>query len=102
MATISVSDVIELIGGSLKDDGDEKDRFRQFVSQAKWTPDDFRAWINECCKCGSQNRALHFALQDIVLSIGERLGFQVEYGRYAGSRNEIAYDGRWSLAKTDD
>lgn len=35
------------------------------------------------------------ALQDIVNNIGERLGFDVEYGRYRGTPGEIGYDGYW-------
>lgn len=35
------------------------------------------------------------ALQDIVNNLGERLGFGVEYGPYAGAASSIPYDGLW-------
>lgn len=37
------------------------------------------------------------ALQDIVNQVGRRLGFQVEDGRYQGTKANVGHDGLWRL-----
>ncbi len=99
MATTSIEDVLMILGDILADKNEQaKDRFRRFIAQDKWTPDDYRMWLRECAEKGgrdAESRAYHYALQDIVASLGSRLGMEVEYGRYAGSQKEVAFDGLW-------
>lgn len=37
----------------------------------------------------------YFALQDLVVSIGIHLGFEVEFGSYTAAGADIPYDGKW-------
>jgi hypothetical protein len=98
----SIEDVLMLLGVPLSDaDEQAKTRFRRYIAQAKWGSDDYRAWIDECIKKGgrdSASRVYYCALQDIVVSLGKRLGLEVEYGRYSGSQAEPAFDGLWKRA----
>lgn len=99
MATSSIEDVLMLIGEPLSDKSEEaKARFRRYIAQAKWTPDNCRSWLDECVEKGGKDsdaRVYYNALQDIIISLGNRLGLEVEYGRYSGSQKEIAFDGLW-------
>jgi hypothetical protein len=99
MSRSTIEDVLMLIGEPLSDKKEEaKARFRRYVAQPKWSPDDYRAWLTECTEKGgrdSDTRVYYSALQDIVVSLGHRLGLQVEYGRYSGSQTEPAFDGLW-------
>ena len=99
MATASIEDVLGLLGEPLADKNEKvKTRFRDYVAQTKWTPDDYRVWLTECAEKGGRNtesRIFYNALQDIVVSLGARLGMEIEYGRYSGSQQEAAFDGLW-------
>jgi hypothetical protein len=99
MAITAIEDALMLIGEPLADKNEEaKTRFRIYIAQTKWSPDDYRAWIVECIEKGGRDaeaRVYYNALQDIVVSLGTRLGLKVEYGRYSGSQKEAAFDGLW-------
>lgn len=90
-AGISIEQIVRLIGGDLQDGSAESKRFREFISQSQWPIEQYQAWIDECI----HNKALNRPLQDIIVTLGERLGFSVEYGRYHGRSGEIGYDGLW-------
>jgi hypothetical protein len=94
----SITDVLALIGGPGLDDSSKeaRQRFRQFLCQPKWSPDDLRGWIDECMEMASRARSdYYFALQDLVVSIGTHLGFEVEFGSYMASDADIPFDGKW-------
>lgn len=99
MTTAAIEDVLMLLGESLSDKNEEaRVRFRRYIAQTKWSPDDYRVWLAECTEKGGRNsdaRIYYNALQDIVVSLGNRLGLEVEYGRYSGSQTEPAFDGLW-------
>ena len=38
---------------------------------------------------------LHRAFQDLVVTLGKKIGFEIENGKYAGKVGEIGYDGIW-------
>ncbi len=97
MAKVGITDILNLLGeGGLEDRFEErKRRFRNFLQQSKWQPDDFELWIHECLEMGSFSRPAYFyAFQDLVVTIGLHLGMRVEYGRYSRGQ-EIGYDGKW-------
>lgn len=99
MAEPTMEDVLDLIGGRLDDAGDAKKRFRAFLLKDKWSPEHFDAWLTECVAKGSASqRQWYSAMQDTAVAVGQRLGFEVEFGRYGGSTNEIAFDGLWRSA----
>lgn len=98
MATTTVTDILALIGGPGLDDTrtEGRQRFRQFLCQPKWSPEDLRAWIDECMEMANRARSeYYYALQDLVVSIGMHLGFEVEFGSYTAAGADIPYDGKW-------
>lgn len=99
MTTTSIRDTLMLLGEPLTDKAERsKARFRSFIGQTKWTVDDYRDWLSECSEEGgrdAEGRIYYNALQDIVVSLGKRLGMETEYGRYSGSQHEVAFDGLW-------
>lgn len=97
MADLEMADILQLIGGHLEDGSDASQRFRTFLLDDKWQPEQFGAWLRECMDKGNSQQAHWYrAMQDTAVAIGSRLGFEVEFGRYGGSTSEIAYDGLWS------
>lgn len=98
MARTTIADILALLGPPGLDDSapEGRDRFREFIRQPKWSPDDLGGWIGECLELASRARPEYYlALQDLVVTIGVHLGFEVEFGSYGASGAEIAYDGRW-------
>ena len=97
MGQVSLSDVLELLGeGGLAERYEErKARFRAFLQQSKWEPEDFAPWLEECLEKGCAAKPVYFyAFQDAVVTVGHHLGLEVEYGLY-GHRDDLSYDGKW-------
>jgi hypothetical protein len=98
VASTSIADIVALIGGPGLDDGtsDARHRFTAFLCQSKWDPEDIRGWVDECLELASRVRPeFYYALQDLIVSTGHHLGFEVEFGSYTGSGVGIPYDGKW-------
>ncbi len=73
---LEIKDVLELLGGELKDNSKAPDRFRKFIEQEKWSTEQLEKWLNECINPPTSNkRAYNLAFQDLVISLGSRLGF---------------------------
>ena len=90
----SVHQIISFAGGGkLGDDSKTSKEFRELLSNL---PSDYLEKYADDCLSESFTGS-GFALQDIVNQIGERLGFEVEYGRYRGNVNDIGNDGLWVL-----
>lgn len=78
--------------GKLRDGSRASREFRDFL---KSMPSSYlRRYAQECLEKGFPDAG--FALQDIVNEVGHRLGFEVQHGRYRGSRSEIGFDGLWT------
>lgn len=92
MVEITIEKLVSLTG-DLKDHSPSSEKFRSFVSSSDVSRSDLKAWVGECLEKTGQS--FNRALQDIVNCIGERLGFDVEYGLYAGRIGAIGYDGKW-------
>lgn len=104
MASTSIVDLLALLGGTgLDDSNDEgRDRFRAFIAQPKWGPDDLGGWIGECVELACRIKPeYYFALQDLVVSFGVHFGFDVEFGSYSGAGASIPFDGRWETGEGD-
>ncbi len=85
---ISLASINQLLGEDLKDGNRASQIFRAFITQPKWQYENFEAWIQEAI---TQKLPKH--LQDVVVALGQHLGFQVEFGRYSQS-----FDGVWKKA----
>jgi len=99
---IEIKDILNLLGGELKDDTEQAKRFREFIEQEKWTTEQIEKWLNECIneRSGAHD-PYNRAFQDLVVSLGKRLGFEIEYGRYVGRPGEDNYDGIWKRENGD-
>ena len=96
MIELSMEDILDLVSQDLSDKSNTKDKFREFLLKDKWQPEHFEIWIQECVKKGNASHKVWYnALQDVAVAIGNHLGFDIEFGRYGGSKQEIAFDGLW-------
>ena len=91
-----VNQIIGFIGnGKLMDLSQTSKEFRELLNVIP--TDLLLVWANECLEEKFNNSG--FVLQDIINQIGIRLGFNVEYGIYRGSKNRIGYDGIWKTSE---
>jgi len=99
---LEIKDVLNLLGKELKDDSEQVGRFREFVEREKWTTEQTRKWLDECITNSSgAHDPYNRAFQDLVISLGKRLGFEIQYGRYMGKSGEENYDGIWKKENGD-
>jgi len=99
---LEIKDVLNLLGKELKDDSEQAERFREFVEQEKWATEQIRKWLDECIANSSgAHDPYNRAFQDLVVSLGKRLGFEIQYGRYMGKSGEENYDGTWKRENGD-
>jgi len=99
---IKIKDVLNLLGKELKDGSEQAKRFREFVEEEKWTTEQIRKWLDECISNSSgAHDPYNRVFQDLVISQGKRLGFEVQYGRYIGKSGEENYDGIWKRENGD-
>jgi hypothetical protein len=93
--TITLTQIFYLVGRLDDSPGDDvpRERFRRFLKENITEVGKLRDFIEECLRGkGEQNNR---ALQDLINYLGTYLGFEVKYGRYQGTVNEIGYDGLW-------
>lgn len=87
-----VHQVIAFAGsGKLRDGQDASREFREFLALVPSTI--LSRYADECLTTKFDDSGL--ALQDVVNEIGQRLGFNVNYGFYRGSVSRTGYDGIW-------
>lgn len=99
---IEINDILNLIGRELKDGSEQSKRFREFIEQDKWTTDQIKKWLDECIiNSSGAHDPYNRAFQDLIISMGIRLGFSIEYGRYAGRAGEDNFDGIWKRSNGD-
>lgn len=100
---IAVKDILSLLGKKpLKEGDDNVERFREFIEQDKWTIELIKRWLDECVNNSSgAHDPYNRAFQDLITSLGKRLDFQIQYGRYVGKAGEDNYDGIWKKDNGD-
>jgi hypothetical protein len=95
MATVTLKQILELVGKLDDSPGDDtaRERFRRFLKENIREIGELRDYVDECVRAkGDQyNRAL----QDLVNYIGDFLEFDVTFGRYHGVQGQIGFDGHW-------
>lgn len=85
------------LSGYLSDGSNESIRFRENIESPNIRLAELQEWAGQCLEPPPDEQRL-FALQDIVNSLGTRLGFQVEYGVYhAENADWMPFDGLWRL-----
>ncbi len=91
---LSLEQVVTLAGdGQLKDNSETSSEFRFFLKEVEG--EKLTEFANYCLEKAFTNSGQ--ILQDVINEIGRRLGYQVENGRYQGVKNEIGFDGIWSI-----
>ncbi len=92
---ITLNQIFSLIGRLDDTPGDDvpRERFRTFLKENVTEIGKVRDYIEECLR--GKGEQYNRALQDLVNYIGVFLGFEVRYGRYQGTVNEVGYDGLW-------
>ena len=76
--------ILGIIGnGKLTDDRATSREFKELLNSLPTNK--LEEFINECLTTAGENS--NRALQDLVNEIGMRLGFDVEFGRYIGKKN---------------
>jgi hypothetical protein len=87
------------LSGRLSDGSNESIRFRENIESPNIRLPELKDWTVEALS-GPPDEQHMFALQDIVNSLGTRLGFQVEYGAYQpGNARWMPFDGLWRLTE---
>ena len=91
-------DLVEPLG----DDTEGSRKFRRHIGSQERTTEEIKNWLNECIeKSSGAHDPYNRAFQDLVVSLGRRLGFEINYGRYAGKAGEDNYDGIWRTKDGD-
>jgi len=85
---------LKLLYGELKDGEDSQTRFRGFLMKENWGAEQYEKWLHEC-----KSESFSKEFQDIIVVLGRRLGFEPEFGQYAGSQEKVAFDGLWKSSK---
>ena len=92
VASKSITQVLAMLGdGTLTDNGTTAFSFWDFLSNCEL--EQLGSYANEMISQGSDGKIF----QDIVNTIGKKIGFEVAFGFYKGRKNAIGYDGHWSL-----
>ena len=90
---VSLKD-LRLFYGELQDGKDSQEKFRHFIKQEKWRLEDLEVWLSESIKSEWDKE-----FQDLIIALGGRLGFDIEFGCYRTISGRIPFDGLW---KTGD
>jgi len=95
MPQIELYTLLELVGtlDDSTDPGSASARFRKYLRENVQQVGEVRAYVNDAlARAGDQ---FNKALQDLINHIGQLLEFNVQYGRYRGTKGEIGFDGLW-------
>ena len=93
--SIALSQILELVGKLDDTPGNEtpRERFRRYLADNVVEIGEIRDYVGECLRVSGD---MHYrALQDLVNHTGRFLGFDVVFGRYQGTVNQIGFDGHW-------
>jgi hypothetical protein len=95
MSKIDLYTLLNLVGGLSDSDepGSASERFRKYLHDNVKQAQDLREYVEiALTESGDQ---FNKSLQDLINHLGQLLGFDVVYGRYRGTREEIGFDGLW-------
>jgi len=93
--SMNVSTILNLVGKLDDSPGPNapRERFRNFLKNNVKQLSILRDYIEECLR--NTDDQYNRAFQDLVNHLGSFMGFEVEFGRYQGTQEEIGFDGLW-------
>jgi hypothetical protein len=93
--SVTLSQILGLIGRLDDDPGFDapRERFRRFLNEAVVDVRTARALIEEGQRSVAEQE--HYALQDVVVTLGRLLGFETTFGSYRRGIGTTKYDGHW-------
>lgn len=99
---MKLGQILELVG-TLDDAGAENSprvRFRKYLADSVTTIGAVRDYVQECLQMrpgmpAEAKPQYNRALQDLVNHSARLIGFEVDFGRYAGIQGEVGFDGIW-------
>ena len=87
----SITQIVTMLAdGKLTDTGQTAPAFRDFLNNCRI--DQLESYISQMVAEASDGKIF----QDIVNTIGKKIGFDVLHGLYQGKKNAIGFDGFWS------
>jgi len=90
----SFSQLINIAGeGQLRDDNNTSTQIRELLNNVPTNK--LKEYGSQCLSESFKDSGL--ALQDVVNQFGKRLGFYIEEGLYRGKRNDVGFDGLWTI-----
>lgn len=90
----SFSQLINIAGeGQLRDDNNTSAQIRELLNIVPTSK--LKEYGSQCLFESFKDSG--FALQDVVNQLGKRLGFYIEEGLYRGKRNDVGFDGLWTI-----
>lgn len=92
MVELTLDRIVNL-AGDWTDGSHASQEFRTILEDEQTPTEDVESYLQEAIQGGETHH--NRALQDIVNNLGQRLGFQVEYGVYQGTAETIGFDGHW-------
>lgn len=95
-AAVNLTDILDLVGilDDTPDDRAGRERFRAYMQRRVGEVGQLRDFLEECLR--NTGDRYNRALQDLVNRLGQFLGFEVTYGRYAGVQGQLGFDGHWA------
>lgn len=96
---ITLKQILDLVGKLDDTPGGEtpRERFRHFLKANVKEVGQLQDYVQECLRNSGDQYSR--ALQDLVNHLGHFLGFEVTFGRYKGTQDEIGFDGHWKSPK---
>ena len=86
----SITQIVTMLAeGTLNDTGQTAPAFRDFLNNCRI--DQLETYITQLVTEASDGKIF----QDIVNTIGKKIGFEVVHGLYQGKKNSIGFDGLW-------
>ena len=99
---VKIKDILHLLRDEVKNETGQAERFRELIEKQKWPTEQIRKWLDECLnESKSADDAYSRAFRNMVVSLGRRLGFEVQYGKCEGKSREERYDGIWKRKNGD-
>lgn len=96
MSALSLDEIIALVGKLDDTPGEDtgRERFRAYLKENVTHPGELRHLISQSRGRASEQKTRAF--RDLIIHLGQLLGFEVVYSPYEWLPGQIGYDGHWT------